>query len=107
MTSGDSHSFCTIETMLSMIFSRRFGMIAVCGIGMPSGWRNRAVTANQSARPPTTAASKPAATICNQGLPASGPTASATRDPRAPAAAIDSEMDPTRLRRATILHCTR
>ena len=29
------------------------GMIAVCGIGMPSGWRNRAVTANQSAMPPT------------------------------------------------------
>jgi hypothetical protein len=27
-------------------------MIAVCGIGRPSGWRNSAVTANQSARPP-------------------------------------------------------
>ena len=35
--------------------SRAFcvGMIAVCGIGRPSGWRNRAVTANQSAMPPT------------------------------------------------------
>ena len=34
--------------------SRSFwvGMIAVCGIGMPSGWRNSAVTANQSAMPP-------------------------------------------------------
>jgi hypothetical protein len=32
-------------------------MIAVCGIGMPSGWRNSAVTANQSARPPTIDAS--------------------------------------------------
>ena len=28
-------------------------MIAVCGIGSPSGWRNSAVTANQSAMPPT------------------------------------------------------
>ena len=35
--------------------SRSFcvGMIAVCGIGRPSGWRNSAVTANQSAMPPT------------------------------------------------------
>jgi len=46
--------------MLSMIFARRAGMIAVWGIGSPSGWRKRAVTANQSARPPTRAASKPA-----------------------------------------------
>ena len=30
---------------------------AVCGIGRPSGRRNSAVTANQSARPPTIAAS--------------------------------------------------
>ena len=40
----------------------RFGMIAVCGIGMPSGWRNSAVTANQSASAPTIAASAPART---------------------------------------------
>ena len=35
--------------------SRSFcaGMIAVCGIGNPSGCRNNAVTANQSATPPT------------------------------------------------------
>ncbi len=35
--------------------SRAFcaGMMAVCGIGRPSGWRNSAVTANQSATPPT------------------------------------------------------
>ena len=38
------------------------GMIAVCGIGRPSGWRNRAVTANQSASPPTIAASANALT---------------------------------------------
>ena len=35
----------------------RFGMIAVCGIGSPSGCRNSAVTANQSASAPTIAAS--------------------------------------------------
>ena len=33
-----------------------FGMMAVCGMGRPSGRRNSAVTANQSARPPTTPA---------------------------------------------------
>ena len=35
----------------------RLGMIAVCGIGSPSGCRNSAVTANQSASAPTIAAS--------------------------------------------------
>ena len=38
------------------------GMIAVCGIGRPSGWRNSAVTANQSASPPTIPASANALT---------------------------------------------
>src|SRR5690606_38856055 len=33
------------------------GMIAVCGNGRPSGWRNKATTANQSANAPTVAAS--------------------------------------------------
>ena len=42
--------------------SLRFGMIAVWGIGMPSGWRNSAVTANQSASAPTMAASAMART---------------------------------------------
>jgi hypothetical protein len=42
--------------------SFRFGMIAVCGIGSPSGWRKSAVTANQSANAPTMAASQPALT---------------------------------------------
>ncbi|COZ63422.1 Uncharacterised protein [Mycobacterium tuberculosis] len=32
-------------------------MIAVCGIGMPSGCLNSAVTANQSAKAPTIPAS--------------------------------------------------
>ena len=47
--------------------SRSFwlGMMAVCGIGMPSGWRNSAVTANQSAMPPT----KPAlAAACSRSV---------------------------------------
>ncbi len=47
---------------VSPIRSLLRGMIAVCGMGRPSGWRNRAVTANQSARPPTIAASAKACT---------------------------------------------
>ena len=43
------------EASVSPIRSLLRGMIAVCGIGRPSGWRNRAVTANQSAMPPTSA----------------------------------------------------
>ena len=43
------------------------GMMAVCGIGMPSGWRNRAVTANQSASAPTIAASAVARTGAEPG----------------------------------------
>ena len=40
-------------------------MMAVWGIGMPSGWRNSAVTANQSAMPPT----KPAlAAACSRSV---------------------------------------
>lgn len=38
------------------------GMMAVCGMGRPRGWRKRAVTANQSARAPTMPASAAAAT---------------------------------------------
>ena len=37
-------------------------MIAVCGIFSPSGWRNSAVTANQSANAPTMPASADAPT---------------------------------------------
>jgi len=47
---------------VSPILSLLRGMIAVCGIGSPSGWRNRAVTANQSAMPPTSPASAKART---------------------------------------------
>ena len=49
--------------------SRSFwrGMMAVCGIGRPSGWRNSAVTANQSAMPPTTPA---LAAACSRSGPA-------------------------------------
>ena len=42
--------------------SLRVGMIAVCGIGSPSGCRNSAVTANQSASAPTMPASAAART---------------------------------------------
>ena len=38
------------------------GMSAVCGMGSPSGCRNKAVTANQSASAPTMAASEPVCT---------------------------------------------
>ncbi len=58
-----------------MIRLRSFGMIAVCQMGMPSGWRKSAVTANQSARPPTVAASNPAVASSSQGAPAVGPIA--------------------------------
>ena len=44
------------------------GMIAVCGIGRPRGCRNSAVTANQSARPPTIAASAKALTNRATGM---------------------------------------
>ena len=42
-------------------------MIAVCGIGSPSGRRNSATTAYQSASPPIVAASANAATKPNAG----------------------------------------
>jgi hypothetical protein len=67
ITSGESHSSCTVATMPSTSLSRRSTTSAVCGIGMPSGWRKRAVTANQSAMPPTIAASNPAARIGSHG----------------------------------------
>ncbi len=51
--------------------SRSFcaGMMAVCGIGRPSGWRNSAVTANQSAMPPTNPAF---AAACSRSVPQPG-----------------------------------
>lgn len=47
---------------LSARLSLRVGTMAVCGIGSPSGRRNKAVTANQSASAPTIAASDAAFT---------------------------------------------
>jgi hypothetical protein len=94
MTSGESHSSSTIETMPSTIFCRRAGMIAVCGIGSPSGWRKRAVTANQSARPPTSAASNAAERSVSH-IDGGMPHASATRQPITPRTAIASEIVPT------------
>ena len=52
----------TKSPRLSPIWSFLRGMIAVCGIGRPSGWRKSAVTANQSASAPTIAASAVART---------------------------------------------
>ena len=43
------------------------GMIAVCGMGRPSGRLNSATTAYQSARPPMVAASAKAATKPSHG----------------------------------------
>jgi hypothetical protein len=54
------------------------GMSAVCGMGMPSGWRKSAVTANQSASPPTTPASAMARIHPPHQLPRQGNTATAT-----------------------------
>jgi hypothetical protein len=47
---------------LAPMRSLLLGMMAVCGIFRPSGWRNSATTANQSAMAPTMAASANAAT---------------------------------------------
>ena len=54
---SDTKSLSTPAT-----WSFLFGMIAVCGMGMPIGYVNNAVTANQSARPPTMPASAAART---------------------------------------------
>src|ERR1700680_2143742 len=43
------------------------GTIAVCGSGIPPGWRNSATTANQSASPPISAASLKASTQPRNG----------------------------------------
>ena len=62
MISGVRKLFWTKSPKVSPNWSLRVGMIAVWGMGRPSGWRNSAVTANQSARAPTMAASMPAST---------------------------------------------
>ncbi|MDQ1911536.1 hypothetical protein RAC89_13975 [Paenibacillus sp. GD4] len=54
-----SRSFSIVDTKAFVTRSLFFSASAVCGIGSPSGWRNKAVTANQSASPPTSPASKP------------------------------------------------
>src|SRR5665647_2200089 len=59
-------------------------MIAVCGIGNPSGLRNSATTAYQSARPPMVAASANAATKPKAGCTLSSIFA-ATNSPSVPA----------------------
>ena len=53
------------RTKSAKLVAMRFllcGMMAVCGMRRPKGCRNSATTANQSAKPPTMAASAPAFT---------------------------------------------
>ena len=65
----------------------RAGTIAVCGIGRPSGRRNSAVTANQSASPPTSAASANARSASTYGVGAHEPSGDDIHDAhRRPAA---------------------
>ena len=64
------------------------GMSAVWGIGSPSGCRKRAVTANQSARPPTTPASAiarihPPHHVARNGKVATASPTAASSTPRA------------------------
>ncbi len=61
-SAGDRKFCCTNRPSARPMRSLLAGMMAVCGIGTPSGWRNRAVTANQSASAPTMAASAVART---------------------------------------------
>ena len=61
-TSSERNSSSTKAPSVAPISSLRFGMIAVCGIRSPSGYRNSAVTANQSASAPTIAPSAAART---------------------------------------------
>ena len=61
-TSGARKFVCTNVPSPRPSWSLRLGMMAVCGIGNPSGCRNSAVTANQSASAPTIAASAVART---------------------------------------------
>src|ERR1700688_2847462 len=62
-------------------------MIAVCGIGNPSGLRNSATTAYQSARPPMVAASANAARKPNAGC--SGSSTLAAMNSNSVAASTD------------------
>ena len=52
-----------IKPMRSLLF----GIMAVCGRGMPSGCLNKTTTANQSAMAPTIDASAKARTILSHG----------------------------------------
>ncbi len=78
-------STCFVARKLAQMKVARFspmrslllGITAVCGIFRPSGWRNSATTANQSAIAPTIAASANAATYGHAGW--RSPSAEATR----------------------------
>ena len=66
-TSRDRKFSWTNSPRLSPIWSFLRSMIAVWGIFRPMGWRNRAVTANQSANAPTIPPSAAARTYSNHG----------------------------------------
>ncbi len=61
-TSSERNSSSTNAPSVAPISSFLVGMIAVCGIRSPRGYRNSAVTANQSASAPTIAPSAAART---------------------------------------------
>ena len=61
-TSGTRKLRSTKEPSERPILSLLLGKMAVCGSGIPNGWRNRTVIANQSASPPIIPASAPART---------------------------------------------
>ncbi len=61
-TSADKKFSWTNWPRVAANWSLRSTISAVCGMGRPSGRRNSAVTANQSATPPTIDASAPACT---------------------------------------------
>jgi hypothetical protein len=64
-TSGLRKFSCTNDPNVAPNWSLRSLMIAVCGMGSPSGCRNSAVTANQSASPPTSDPSSAARAYSN------------------------------------------
>ena len=88
-TSGCRKLSRTNSARLSAMRCLPCGMSAVCGIGSPSGWRNSATTANQSARPPMAAASQKALSQ------AQGPWAPITRLTASPASEASRQPSAT------------
>jgi hypothetical protein len=87
----------TIVPTRAAISSQLAGISAVCGIGRPSGRRKIAVTANQSASPPTIPASAIASTHPPHHVARSGKNATASA-----AAASSTPSASRRWRRARV-----